>query len=228
MQVYYDRDADQDLIKGKKVAILGYGSQGHAHAQNLRDSGVKDVAIALRPGSATAKKAEGAGFQVMSNKDAAAWADVIMIAAPDEHQAKIYADDLADNMKPGAALAFAHGLNVHFGLIEPRADIDVFMVAPKGPGHTVRSEYQKGGGVPCLIAVDQDTTGNAKAIALSYASAVGGGRSGIIEKAKPISSASRPCSAAALPTSSRRALKRSSRQATRPKWPISNASTKPS
>ncbi|ALC11872.1 ketol-acid reductoisomerase [Sphingopyxis sp. 113P3] len=181
MQVYYDRDADQDLIKGKKVAILGYGSQGHAHAQNLRDSGVKEVAIALRPGSATAKKAEGAGFQVMSNKEAAAWADVIMIAAPDEHQAKIHADDLADNMKAGAALAFAHGLNVHFGLIEPRADIDVFMVAPKGPGHTVRSEYQKGGGVPCLIAVDQDTTGNAKAIALSYASAVGGGRSGIIE-----------------------------------------------
>jgi ketol-acid reductoisomerase len=181
MQVYYDRDADQELIKGKKVAVLGYGSQGHAHAQNLRDSGVRDVAIALRPGSATAKKAEAAGFQVMSNKDAAAWADVIMIAAPDEHQAKIYADDLADHMKPGAALAFAHGLNVHFGLIEPRGDIDVFMIAPKGPGHTVRSEYQRGGGVPCLIAVDQDASGSAKAIALSYASAVGGGRSGIIE-----------------------------------------------
>src|SRR3546814_872061 len=181
MQVYYDRDADQDLIKNKKVAILGYGSQGHAHAQTLRDSGVREVAIALRPGSATAKKAEGAGVRVLSNKEAAAWADVIMIAAPDEHQAKIYADDLADNMKPGAALAFAHGLNVHFGLIEPRADIDVFMVAPKGPGHTVRSEYQRGGGVPCLIAVDQDKSGNAKAIALSYASAVGGGSSGIIE-----------------------------------------------
>jgi ketol-acid reductoisomerase len=186
MQVYYDRDADQDLIKGKKVAVVGYGSQGHAHAQNLRDSGVKNVAIALRAGSATAAKAEAAGFKVMSNKDAAAWADVIMVAAPDEHQAKIYADDLGPNMKPGAALAFAHGLNIHFGLIEARADIDVFMVAPKGPGHTVRSEYQKGGGVPCLIAVAQDaagTTGNgyAKALALSYASAVGGGRSGVIE-----------------------------------------------
>jgi ketol-acid reductoisomerase len=186
MQVYYDRDADQDLIKGKKVAILGYGSQGHAHAQNLRDSGVKEVAIALRAGSATAKKAEGAGFRVLSNKEAAQWADVIMIAAPDEHQAKIYYDDLADNLKPGAALAFAHGLNIHFGLIEARPDIDVFMVAPKGPGHTVRSEYQKGGGVPCLIAVAQEASGNAgnghaKALALSYASAVGGGRSGIIE-----------------------------------------------
>ena len=191
MQVYYDRDADQDLIKGKKVAVVGYGSQGHAHAQNLRDSGVADVAIALRPGSATAKKAEAAGFKVLTNKEAAEWADVIMIAAPDELQAKIYADDLAANMKPGAALAFAHGLNIHFGLIEARPDIDVFMVAPKGPGHTVRSEYQKGGGVPCLIAVAQEATGNdgkevggngyAKALALSYASAVGGGRSGIIE-----------------------------------------------
>jgi ketol-acid reductoisomerase len=186
MQVYYDRDADQDLIKGKKVAVVGYGSQGHAHAQNLRDSGVADVAIALRAGSATAKKAEAAGFKVLSNKEAAEWADVIMVAAPDEHQAKIYADDLGPHMKSGAALAFAHGLNIHFGLIEARADIDVFMVAPKGPGHTVRSEYQKGGGVPCLIAVAQEATGNsgngyAKALALSYASAVGGGRSGIIE-----------------------------------------------
>jgi len=188
MQVYYDRDADQDLIKGKKVAVVGYGSQGHAHAQNMRDSGVKDVAIALRPGSATAKKAEAAGFKVLSNKEAAEWADVIMIAAPDEHQAKIYADDIGPNMKPGAALAFAHGLNIHFGLIEARPDIDVFMVAPKGPGHTVRSEYQKGGGVPCLIAVAQEAqgaaasgNGYAKALALSYASAVGGGRSGIIE-----------------------------------------------
>ncbi|MEY4849488.1 MAG: ketol-acid reductoisomerase, partial [Pseudomonadota bacterium] len=152
MRVYYDADADVGLIKGKKIAIVGYGSQGHAHAQNLRDSGVANVAIALRAGSATAKKAEGAGFKVLSNAEAAAWADVIMVLAPDEHQAGIYADDLAANMKPGAALAFAHGLNVHFGLIEPRADIDVFMIAPKGPGHTVRSEYQKGGGVPCLIA----------------------------------------------------------------------------
>ncbi len=181
MKVYYDADCDLGLIKDKKVAIVGYGSQGHAHAQNLRDSGVKDVAIALRPGSATAAKAEGAGFKVLSNAEAAAWADVVMILAPDEHQAAIYADDLHANMKQGAALAFAHGLNVHFGLIEPRADLDVIMIAPKGPGHTVRSEYQKGGGVPCLIAVDKDVSGNAHDVALAYASAVGGGRSGIIE-----------------------------------------------
>ncbi|WP_176595570.1 MULTISPECIES: ketol-acid reductoisomerase [Sphingobium] len=181
MKVYYDRDADIGLIKGKKVAILGYGSQGHAHAQNLRDSGVADVAIALRPGSPSAKKAEGAGFKVLSNADAAAWADVLMILAPDEHQAAIYADDIHANLRPGAALAFAHGLNVHFGLIEPRADVDVIMIAPKGPGHTVRGEYVRGGGVPCLIAVHQDATGNAHDIALSYASGVGGGRSGIIE-----------------------------------------------
>ena len=181
MRVYYDADADIGLIKTKKIAIIGYGSQGHAHAQNLRDSGVKDVAIALRPGSATAAKAEAAGFKVMSNADAAKWADVLMVLAPDEHQAAIYADDLGPNMKPGAALAFAHGLNVHFQLIEPRADIDVFMIAPKGPGHTVRSEYVRGGGVPCLIAVHQDASGNAHDLGLSYASAVGGGRSGIIE-----------------------------------------------
>jgi ketol-acid reductoisomerase len=181
MKVYYDADADLNLITGKKIAVLGYGSQGHAHAQNLRDSGVKDVAIALREGSATAKKAEGAGFKVLSNAEAAKWADILMILAPDEHQAAIYAEDLHANMKPGAALAFAHGLNIHFGLIEPRADIDVIMIAPKGPGHTVRSEFQRGGGVPCLIAIAQDATGNAHDIALAYASGVGGGRSGIIE-----------------------------------------------
>ncbi|CCA93258.1 MULTISPECIES: ketol-acid reductoisomerase [unclassified Novosphingobium] len=181
MKVYYDADCDINLITGKKIAILGYGSQGHAHAQNLRDSGVKEVAIALREGSATAKKAEAAGFKVLTNKEAAAWADVLMILAPDEHQAAIYAADIHENLKPGAALAFAHGLNVHFGLIEPRADIDVFLIAPKGPGHTVRSEYQRGGGVPCLIAIHQDVTGNAQDIALAYASGVGGGRSGIIE-----------------------------------------------
>ena len=181
MRVYYDRDADIGLIKSKKVAVIGYGSQGHAHAQNLRDSGVTEVAIALRPGSATAKKAEEAGFKVLSNKEAAKWADIIMVLTPDEHQAAVWADDLKDNMKPGAALAFAHGLNVHFGLIEPRPDIDVFMIAPKGPGHTVRSEYQRGGGVPCLIAIAQDASGNAHDVALAYASAVGGGRSGIIE-----------------------------------------------
>jgi ketol-acid reductoisomerase len=181
MRVYYDRDADLKLIENKKIAIVGYGSQGHAHAQNLRDSGVKDVAIALRAGSATAAKAEGAGFKVMPNKEAAAWADIIMMLAPDEHQAAIYADDLHANMKQGATLAFAHGLNVHFGLIEPRADLDVIMIAPKGPGHTVRSEYQKGGGVPCLIAIHQDASGNAHDVGLAYASGVGGGRSGIIE-----------------------------------------------
>jgi len=181
MKVYYDADADLGLIKDKKIAIVGYGSQGHAHAQNLRDSGVKDVAIALRAGSATAKKAEGAGFQVMTNANAAAWADIVMILAPDEHQAAIYADDLHDNMKQGAAIAFAHGLNIHFGLIEARSDLDVIMIAPKGPGHTVRSEYQRGGGVPCLIAIDRDVSGNAHDVALAYASGVGGGRSGIIE-----------------------------------------------
>ncbi|MGI4878943.1 MAG: ketol-acid reductoisomerase [Janthinobacterium lividum] len=181
MRVYYDSDADIGLIKTKKIAIIGYGSQGHAHAQNLRDSGVSDVVVALRPGSATAAKAEGAGFKVMSNAAAAAYADIIMVLAPDEHQAGIYAADLAANMKPGSALAFAHGLNIHFQLIEPRDDIDVFMIAPKGPGHTVRSEYVRGGGVPCLIAVHQDATGNAHDVGLSYASAIGGGRSGIIE-----------------------------------------------
>lgn len=181
MKVYYDADADLGLIKDKKIAIVGYGSQGHAHAQNLRDSGVKDVAIALRAGSATAQKAEGADFKVLSNAEAAAWADIVMILAPDEHQAAIYAADYHENMKPGAALAFAHGLNVHFGLIEPREDLDVIMIAPKGPGHTVRSEYQRGGGVPCLVAIHADKSGNAHDVALAYASGVGGGRSGIIE-----------------------------------------------
>jgi ketol-acid reductoisomerase len=181
MRVYYDRDADIGLIKNKKIAIIGYGSQGHAHAQNLKDSGILDVAVALREGSATAAKAINAGFKVMTNAEAAKWADIVMILAPDEHQAAIYSDDLAANLKDGATIAFAHGLNVHFGLIEPRADLDVIMIAPKGPGHTVRSEYVRGGGVPCLIAVHQDVSGNAHDIGLAYASAVGGGRSGIIE-----------------------------------------------
>ncbi|WP_207481605.1 ketol-acid reductoisomerase [Arenibaculum pallidiluteum] len=181
MRVYYDRDADVNLIKGKKVCIVGYGSQGHAHAANLRDSGVKEVIIALRPGSATVEKARNAGFTVMSPDEAAKIADVVMMLTPDELQADIYRDQLHPNMKQGAALAFAHGLNVHFNLIEPRKDIDVFMIAPKGPGHTVRSEYQKGGGVPCLVAVHQNPSGNALEVALSYASAVGGGRAGIIE-----------------------------------------------
>ncbi|MDG3440954.1 MULTISPECIES: ketol-acid reductoisomerase [Nitrospirillum] len=181
MRVYYDRDADVNLIKGKKVAIIGYGSQGHAHAQNLRDSGVKEIVVALRAGSATTKKAEGAGFKVVTPAEAAAWADVVMILTPDELQADLYRDELAANLRQGAAIAFGHGLNVHFRLIEPRPDLDVFMIAPKGPGHTVRGEYQKGGGVPCLVAVHQNASGNALEVALSYASAVGGGRSGIIE-----------------------------------------------
>jgi ketol-acid reductoisomerase len=181
MRVYYDRDADVNLIKAKKVAVVGYGSQGHAHAMNLRDSGVKDVVVALRPGSASAKKAEGAGFKVMTPAEAAKWADVVMVLTPDELQAKLYSDDLKSNMRENAAIAFAHGLNIHFKLIEARPDMDVFMIAPKGPGHTVRSEYQRGGGVPCLVAVDQNPSGNALEIALSYAAAIGGGRAGVIE-----------------------------------------------
>jgi ketol-acid reductoisomerase len=181
MRVYYDSDADVNLIKNKKVVIVGYGSQGHAHAQNLKDSGVKDVRVALRPNSPSAVKAKNAGFEVMEPAEAAKWADVLMILTPDELQADLYRDHLASNMKKGAAIAFAHGFNIHFNLIEPRPDIDVFMIAPKGPGHTVRSEYQKGGGVPCLIAIYQDPSGTASDIALSYASAIGGGRSGVIE-----------------------------------------------
>src|SRR5665213_2317521 len=180
MRVYYDRDADLNLIKNKKVAVIGFGSQGHAHAQNMRDSGVKDVVIAVRPG-ASARKAEAAGFKVMPVAEAAKWADVMMMATPDELQADIYRDELAANMKNGAALLFAHGFNVHFKLIEARKDLDVLMVAPKGPGHTVRGEYLKGGGVPSLIAIHQDASGNAHDLGLSYASAIGGGRAGIIE-----------------------------------------------
>src|ERR1044071_8944049 len=181
MRVYYDRDADLNLIKGKKVAIVGYGSQGHAHALNLKDSGVKEVAIALRKGSASAKKAENAGFKVLEVAEAAKWADLVMMLTPDELQGDIYREHLHDNMKKGAALVFAHGLNVHFNLLDPRADLDVLMIAPKGPGHTVRSEYQRGGGVPCLIAIAKDVSGNAHDLGLSYASAIGGGRSGVIE-----------------------------------------------
>ncbi len=181
MRVYYDRDADVNLVKAKKVAVIGYGSQGHAHAMNLRDSGVKEVAVGLRPGSTSAKKAEAANFKVMTPAEAAKWADIVMVLTPDELQAKLYNDDLKPNMRQGAAIAFAHGLNIHFKLIEARPDMDVFMIAPKGPGHTVRSEYLRGGGVPCLVAVDQNPSGNALEIALSYASAIGGGRAGVIE-----------------------------------------------
>jgi ketol-acid reductoisomerase len=181
MRVYYDRDADVNLIKGKKVAVVGYGSQGHAHSLNLKDSGVKEVRVALRAGSPSAKKAEAAGLQVMTPTEAAKWADLVMILTPDELQADLYKNELGPNMKQGAALAFAHGLNIHFKLIEPRPDLDIVMIAPKGPGHTVRSEYARGGGVPCLVAVHQNPSGNALELALSYASAIGGGRSGIIE-----------------------------------------------
>jgi ketol-acid reductoisomerase len=181
MRVYYDRDADLARILDRKIAVVGYGSQGHAHVLNLRDSGVKNIAVALRPGSASAKKAEGEGIKVMTVAEAAAWADLLMILAPDELQRGIYENEIAPNIRDGAALLFAHGLNVHFGLIEPKASLDVFMVAPKGPGHTVRGEYVKGGGVPCLIAVHQNATGNAMDLGLAYASAIGGGRSGIIE-----------------------------------------------
>ena len=180
MRVYYDRDADINLIKNKRVAIIGFGSQGHAHALNMRDAGVKDVAIAARPG-ASAKKAEAAGFEVMTTANASKWADVLMCVVPDELQADLYKSDMAPNLREGAALCFAHGFNIHFRLIEPRADLDIVMVAPKGPGHTVRSEFQRGGGVPCLLAVHQDASGNAHDLGLAYASVIGGGRAGIIE-----------------------------------------------
>ena len=181
MRVYYDRDADLNLIKSKKVAIVGYGSQGHAHAQNLRDSGVTDVVVALRPQSPSAAKAMAAGFSVLAPAEAAAQADVVMVLTPDEHQKALYADDLKTNMRDGAALAFAHGLNIHFGLIEPRPDLDVFMIAPKGPGHLVRSEYLRGAGVPSLVALQQNASGNALDIALSYGCAIGSGRAGVLE-----------------------------------------------
>jgi len=180
MNIYYDKDCDLSIIQSKKVCIIGYGSQGHAHANNLQDSGV-DVCVGLREGSPSAAKAEGAGIAVKSIEDGVAWADVVMVLAPDEHQAAIYKDQIEPNIKQGAAMAFAHGFNIHFEAIDPRADLDVIMIAPKAPGHTVRSEFVNGGGIPDLIAVKQDATGNAKDIALSYASAIGGGRTAIIE-----------------------------------------------
>jgi len=180
MQVYYDKDCDLSIVQSKKVAIIGYGSQGHAHANNLKDSGV-DVVVALRPGSASAAKAESAGLTVKSVDEACQWADIVMVLAPDENQAAIYKESIEPNLKKGAVLAFAHGFNIHYNQIVPREDLDVIMIAPKAPGHTVRSEFVKGGGIPDLIAVHQDATGQAKNIALSYASAIGGGRTGIIE-----------------------------------------------
>jgi len=180
MTVYYDKDCDLSIIKSKKVTICGFGSQGHAHAENLRDSGV-DVTIGLYKGGKSWAKAEAKGFKVADVSDAVKEADVVMILLPDEFQADVYNDSIKDNMKAGAALAFSHGFNIHYGQIQPRKDIDVIMIAPKAPGHTVRSEFVKGGGIPDLIAIQQDVSGNAKNIALSYASGVGGGRSGIIE-----------------------------------------------
>lgn len=180
MNIYYDKDADLSLIQSKKVAIIGYGSQGHAHANNLKDSGV-EVVVGLREGSGSAAKAEAAGITVKSVEDAVTWADLVMVLAPDEHQARLYSEKIEPNIKQGAALVFAHGFNIHFRQIEPRSDLDVFMIAPKGPGHLVRSTYTQGGGVPSLIAIHQDASGQAKELALSYACANGGARAGVIE-----------------------------------------------
>ena len=181
MKMLYEKDANVDFIKSKKIAIFGYGSQGHAHALNLKDSGVKEVVVALREGSSSKKKAEAQGQKVMSLSDAAEWADILMMLTPDELQSQIYKNHIEQRMREGTSLGFAHGLNIHFNLINARKDLDIFMIAPKGPGHLVRSEYQKGGGVPCLMAIHQDSSGKAKDLALSYASAIGGGKSGVIE-----------------------------------------------
>jgi len=181
MKMLYEKDANVDLIKSKKIAIFGFGSQGHAHALNLKDSGVKNVAVALREGSSSQKKAEEQGLKVMSLSDAAEWADVLMVLTPDELQSQIYKNHIEQRMREGTSLAFAHGLNIHFNLIHARIDLDVFMIAPKGPGHLVRSEYQKGGGVPCLMAIHQDSSGQTRDLALSYAMAIGGGKAGVIE-----------------------------------------------
>ena len=180
MNIYYDKDADLSVIKSKKVAVIGYGSQGHAHSNNLNDSGV-EVCVGLRPESASAAKAKAAGLTVKAIEDAVGWADVVMMLAPDEHQAALYRTQVGPHIRNGAALAFAHGFNIHFRQIEPRPDLDVIMIAPKGPGHLVRSTYLEGGGVPSLIAIHQDASGQARDIALSYASANGGGRAGVIE-----------------------------------------------
>ncbi|AZS51391.1 ketol-acid reductoisomerase [Entomomonas moraniae] len=180
MRVFYDKDCDLSIIQGKKVAIIGYGSQGHAHACNLKDSGV-DVVVGLRKHSATRAKAEAHGLKVADVPDAVASADVVMILTPDEFQSQLYKEELEPNLKKGATLAFAHGFAIHYNQVVPRPDLDVIMIAPKAPGHTVRSEFVKGGGIPDLVAVYQDASGNAKNVALSYASGIGGGRSGIIE-----------------------------------------------
>ncbi len=180
LDVYYDKDCNIDLVKSKKVAMIGFGSQGHAHAENLRDSGV-EVVVGLRKNGSSWAKAEAKGFEVKTVAEASADADIVMILLPDENQADIYANEIAANLKDGATVAFGHGFNIHYGRIAPAANINVMMVAPKAPGHTVRSEFVKGGGIPDLIAIHQDATGNTKELALSYASAIGGGRTAIIE-----------------------------------------------
>ena len=180
MQVYYDKDCDLSIVQGMKVAIIGYGSQEHAHANNLKDSGV-DVVVALREGSSSAAKAEAAGLAVKAVPEAVQWADLIMILTPDEFQSQLYKNEIEPNLKQGSTLAFAHGFAIHYNQVVPRADLDVIMIAPKAPGHTVRSEFVKGGGIPDLVAIYQDASGNAKNVALSYACGVGGGRTGIIE-----------------------------------------------
>ena len=180
MEVYYDKDANLDLLKQKTIAVIGYGSQGHAHANNLKDSGL-NVILGLRENSASAEKAKDAGFEVLSNSEAAAKADMVMFLIPDEFQGKTYAEDIEPNLKEGATIAFAHGFNIHYGQIKPRSDLDVVMIAPKGPGHTVRGQYNIGAGVPCLVAIQQDASGDALANSIAYASAIGGGRAGIIK-----------------------------------------------
>jgi ketol-acid reductoisomerase len=180
LNVYYDKDCDINIIKSKTVAMIGFGSQGHAHAENLRDSGV-NVVVGLREGGSSWKKAAAKGFEVLTVADASAKADVVMILLPDENQAEIYAEEIEPNLKEGATVAFGHGFNIHYGRITPRADINVTMIAPKAPGHTVRSEFVRGGGIPDLIAVGQNPSGTTKELALSYASAIGGGRTAIIE-----------------------------------------------
>ena len=180
MEVYYDKDANLDLLKEKTIAVIGYGSQGHAHANNLKDSGL-NVILGLREGSGSAEKAIDAGFEVFSNSEAATKADLVMFLIPDEFQGKTYAEDIEPNLKEGATIAFAHGFNIHYGQIKPRSDLDVVMIAPKGPGHTVRGQYNIGAGVPCLVAIQQDASGNALANSIAYASAIGGGRAGIIK-----------------------------------------------
>lgn len=180
MKVFYDQDADLSIIRDQRVAVLGYGSQGHAHANNLKDSGV-EVVVGLRAGSTSAAKAQKVGLEVAAVADAVDGADIVMVLVPDERQASLYQEQIEPNLKQGAALLFAHGFNIHFGFITPRSDTDVFMIAPKGPGHLVRSTFTQGGGVPCLIAIHQDASGNAREAALSYAAAIGGGRAGVIE-----------------------------------------------